>query len=64
MERHAWEPGGWRVTVEEVSAGVYEIVAVSPTKGEIRLTTADPDAGLDQCRKEAAKRTQHESDEP
>jgi hypothetical protein len=52
-----WEPGSWHVTVEEVSANVYEIVAVSPTAGEIRLTTTDPDAGLEQCRKEATERT-------
>jgi hypothetical protein len=35
------------------AASVYEIVAVSPTAGEIRLTTADPDTALEQCRKEA-----------
>lgn len=63
MEPHGWEPGGWQVTVEEISAGVYEVIAVSPTAGEIRLTTADPDAGLEQCRKEAAERIRGESDE-
>ncbi len=63
MERHVWEPGGWQVTVEEISVGVYEVIAVSPTGGEIRLTTADPDTGLAQCRKEAAERILGESGE-
>jgi hypothetical protein len=61
MERHFWEPGGWHVTVEEVSAGVYEIVARSATAGEIRLMTTDPDAALEQCRKEATERVSGDS---
>jgi hypothetical protein len=43
--------------VEEVSNGVYEIVATSPSAGEIRLTTTDPEAGLAECRKAALART-------
>lgn len=63
MERYTWEPGGWQVTVEEVSAGVYEIIAARDTAGEIRLTTTDPDAGLERCREEATKRAQAASAE-
>jgi hypothetical protein len=57
MERHIWQPGDWTARVEELSNGVYEIVAVSPSAGEIRLTTTDPEAGLAECRKAALART-------
>jgi len=56
MERHTWQPGDWTVQMDEVSSGVYEIIAVSPSAGEIRLTTTDPEAGLAECRQAALSR--------
>lgn len=63
MERYEWEPGGWVATVEELSAGVYEIRAISPTLGEVRMTTDDPDAALERCRSEAIRRARPDTDE-
>jgi hypothetical protein len=57
MERYTLQPGDWQVTVNEVSSGVYEILAVSPSAGELRVTTTDPDAGLQECQAEALERT-------
>jgi hypothetical protein len=56
MERYTWQPGDWQVTVNEVSSGVYEIIAVSPSAGELRVTTTDPDAALQECRATALER--------
>jgi hypothetical protein len=53
VERYEWRPGDWTARVEEVSSGVYEVVAVSPSAGEIRVKTTDPEAGLAECRKAA-----------
>lgn len=60
MERHKWEPGDWTVTVNEVSMGVYEIGATSPTLGEIRVKTAELDAALKDCRRIADDRAKRE----
>ncbi len=55
-EHEKWELGGWDVTVRELSAGVYEIRAVSATAGTIVLTTDDPELGLRRLRAEAEDR--------
>lgn len=56
-----WEPD-WEVSVEEVSAGVYEVTAVSPTLGTVGTTSADPDVALEQVRTWAATRSSDASE--
>ena len=55
-ERHSWNPGEWKVTVNEMSTGVYEITAISASFGTISVTTHDPVSDLAQVRREAEER--------
>lgn len=45
------------MTIEEVSAGFYEIVAASASLGSLQLRTADPEQGLDRLRAEATAKS-------
>lgn len=43
-------PIGWKMTVAEVSAGVYSVVARGPGGRSITRSGTDPDVLLEECR--------------
>ena len=45
----------WTFSVEEVSAGVYEVTAMDSVGRRVQAKGVDPDALLADCRRDAAR---------
>ena len=48
-------PAGWTMSIEEVSAGVYLLVARDLRGRSIRRSGTDPDALLEDCKSDIAQ---------
>lgn len=46
---------GWQFTVDEVSAGVYQVLGVDESRRSVQLHGEDPEALLHRCHEEAVK---------
>jgi hypothetical protein len=50
---------GWTFSVEEVSAGVYEVTGTDGLGHRVQAKGVDPDALLAECRRYAARLASH-----
>ena len=48
---------GWRFTIDEISAGVYQVLGVDETRRSVQLQGQDPDELLRRCHAQAIAMT-------
>ena len=51
----------WSFDIDEVSAGVYRVIAIDKNGRQISKTGIDPEALIEECRREAGSMSRREN---